>query len=292
MHLTEGKHMKKVKFKKVAIIGMGLMGGSLGLDLNRLKTCGSIIGIGRNTARLKAAAAKKSCTGFTRHFEEGVKGADLVVISLPVLIIPQVFARIRPYLGRDTLVVDVGSTKSDIVEKIDEIDGNRNFVGSHPMVGSEKSGIKNIKPGMYRGGACIVTPTGKTSRPAVKKAVAFWRSLGMKVFVMSPRQHDRMVARVSHFPHLNAFMLVNMASDVINRKKEIIGPGFKDATRIAASSGEVWAEIFLSNKKEMLRDIDTAIEELDALSQMVYLNKVKELKNYVKKAAGLREKLK
>jgi prephenate dehydrogenase len=280
-----------MKFKKVAIIGMGLMGGSLGLDLNRLKTCGNITGIGRNITRLKAAKTKKACTRITRHFEEGVKGADLVVISLPVLIIPQVFARIRPFLGNDTLVIDMGSTKSDIVSKIDEIDRNRNFVGSHPVVGSEKTGIKNIIPGMYKGGACIVTPSEKTNKAALKKAIAFWKSLGMKVTVMSPREHDRIMAEVSHFPHLNAFMLVNMAEDVINGKKGIIGPGFKDLTRIAASNEDIWAEIFLSNKKEMLKHIDTAIEELDALSQMIYLNKVKELKNYIKRARNLREKI-
>lgn len=283
--------MKKVKFSKVAIIGMGLMGGSLGLDLNRLRTCGNITGIGRNAARLKTAKIKKACTHITRHFEEGVKGADLVVISLPVLIIPQVFARIRPYLGKDTLVVDMGSTKSDIVSKIDEIDVNRNFVGSHPMVGSEKTGIKNIIPGMYRGGTCIVTPSAKTNKKALKKALEFWKMLGMKVTVMRPEEHDRVIAGISHYPHLNAFILVNMAGAVIKGKPEVIGPGFKDATRIASSGEDIWAEVFLSNKKEMMKSIDTAIEELDALSQMIYMNKVKELKDYIKKARNLRESL-
>lgn len=284
--------MPKIKLTKVAIIGMGFMGGSLGFDLNRLKTCGAVMGIGRNEARLKTAKIKKACTHVTRHFEEGVKGADLVVICLPVLLIPAVFSRIKPYLEKDAVVTDMGSTKSDIVRKIDEIDTMRNFVGSHPMVGSEKTGVINLKPGLYRGGTCVVTPSNKTSGAALKKIIAFWKMLGMKVTVLSPEAHDRAVARISHFPHLASFIMATMAEEVINKNKEVIGPGFKDATRIAASSEDIWAEVFLSNKKEVLKDIDIAIEELDALSQMIYLNKVKELKDYIKKARLLREKLK
>jgi prephenate dehydrogenase len=286
-----GKKASKLKFTKVAIIGMGFMGGSLGFDLNKLKTCGSVIGIGRNEGRLRKAKVKRACTHTTRHFEEGVKGADLVVISLPVLLIPQVFSRIKPYLEKHAIVTDMGSTKSDIVSKIDQIDSGRNFVGSHPMVGSEKTGILNIKPGLYKGGTCVVTPSKKTSKIAEKRIVAFWRALGMKVIVMSPEEHDRAAGRISHFPHLASFVMTNMAGDVISKNRQIIGPGFKDATRIAASSEDIWAEVFLSNKKEVLKDIDTAIEELDALSQMIYLNKVRELKEYIKKARLLRGKV-
>jgi prephenate dehydrogenase len=279
------------KFTKVAIIGMGFMGGSLGFDLNRLKTCGSIMGIGRNEARLKRAKQKKACTHVTRHFEEGVRGADLVVISLPVLLIPAVFARIKPYLEKNAVVTDMGSTKSDIASKIDEIDTGRNFAGSHPMVGSEKTGVLNLRPGLYKGGTCVVTPSAKTNKAVVKKIIAFWKMLGMKVIVMSPEAHDRAIGRISHFPHLASFVMATMAGEVINRNSGIIGPGFRDATRIAASSEDIWAEVFLSNKKEVLKDIDTAIEELDALSQMIYMNKVKELKEYIRRARLLREKI-
>jgi prephenate dehydrogenase len=277
------------KFGKVAIIGMGLMGGSFGYDLNRLKLCGNITGIGRNEGRLKKAKLKNAFTRTTRRFDEGVRGADLVVISLPVLLIPQVFAKIRPYLGKNTVVTDMGSTKGDIVSKIEQIDTGRNFVGSHPMVGSEKTGIQNLRPGMYRGGTCIVTPAQKTNKAFVKRIVSLWRALGMKVLTLSPQEHDRVIARVSHFPHLAAFVMVNMAKDAILKNRDAIGPGFRDSTRIGASNEDIWAEIFLSNKKEVLNDIDIAIEELDALSQMIYLNKVKELKEYIKKARVLRE---
>lgn len=280
-----------MNFNKVAIIGMGFMGGSLGFDLNKLKICGIVMGIGRNEARLKKAKVKKACAGYTRSFEEGVKGADLVVISLPVLLIPQVFAKIRPYLEKNAVVTDMGSTKSDIVGKIDEVDAAGNFVGSHPMVGSEKTGIINIKPGLYRGGTCVVTPSRRTNKAAVKKITAFWRVLGMKVLVMSPEEHDACAARISHFPHLAAFMMTNMAKGVIDGKKDMIGPGFKDATRIAASGEEIWSEIFLSNKKELLKDIDEAIGHLEAASQMIYTNNVKELKDYIKRARALREKI-
>jgi cyclohexadieny/prephenate dehydrogenase len=282
--------VKNNKFGKVAIIGMGFMGGSLGHDLLKLKTCTHVTGLGRNLARLKKAKKARACTATSVNFEDGVKDADLVVISLPVLMIPAVFARIRPHLKKGAVVTDMGSTKSDIVSKIGEIDADRSFVGSHPMVGSEKTGIANLKPGLYKGGTCVVTPSGRTDKAAAR-VQAFWRALGMKVIVMKPGEHDRAVALISHFPHLMSFAGVSMAGEIINKAPEVIGPGFKDATRIAASNEDIWAEIFLSNKKEVLRCIDLAIEELENLSQAVYTNRVKELKDYIRKARLLREKV-
>ncbi len=283
-----------MNFKKidtVAIIGMGFMGGSLGALLLQKKICRNVIGIGRNIGRLKIALKKKAATCVTTDLKEGLKNADVVIISLPVNLIPTVFVKIRPYLTKDTIVTDMGSVKGLIVEKISKVDSRRNFVGSHPMVGSEKSGIKNIIPEIFQGGTCIITPDKNTDRKKMLMLEKFWKLTGMKVVKMDAKLHDRFISRISHFPHMVSFIITNMASQIIKKNRDIIGRGFKDITRIAASDEEIWADIFISNKNEILKDIDIAIEELDALSQMIYLNKERELKNYILNAKKLREKI-
>ncbi|HRU38605.1 MAG TPA: prephenate dehydrogenase [Candidatus Goldiibacteriota bacterium] len=281
----------KIKFSKVAIIGMGFMGGSLGRDILSLGISRKVTGIGRNEARLRKALAKRACTDYTRNFETGVKDADLVVIALPVLLIPPVFSRIRPFLAGGSVVTDMGSTKADIAVKIGEMDKDSVFVGSHPMAGSEKTGIDNIKGGLYKGATCIITPYRNYKKTAVRTVETLWKAVGMNTVIMDPAVHDRAAARISHFPHLAAFVITNMARKEIHGMPQIIGPGFRDMTRIAASGEEIWAEIFMSNKKEMLANIDKAIEEFDALSQMIYMNKQKELVAYIRKSRQLRERI-
>lgn len=283
--------MKLNNLRKVAIIGMGFMGGSLGAILLKKKICREVIGIGRNTKKLKIALQKKAATFVTTDLKIGLKDVDIVVISLPVNLIPAAFMKIKPYLVRDTIVTDMGSVKGIIVEKISKIDSNKNFIGSHPMVGSEKSGIKNIIPEIFINGTCIVTPHKNSDKKKLKIIKNFWQQTGMRIVSMDAKLHDKYISRISHFPHIVSFILTNMAATIIEKKKEIIGRGFKDITRIAASDEEIWADIFIANKNEILKDIDIAIEELDALSQMIYLNKETGLKKYILNAKKLRRKI-
>ncbi|MBP7792648.1 MAG: prephenate dehydrogenase [Candidatus Goldbacteria bacterium] len=279
------------KNKTIAIIGMGFMGGSLGAILLRKKLCKNVVGIGRNVKKLKIALKKKAATFVTTDLIKGVQNADIVIIALPVNLIPATFIKIKSYLSKDTIVTDMGSVKGIIVEKIREVDYNKNFIGSHPMVGSEKSGIKNIIPEIFQNGTCIITPDNNSDIKKITLVEKFWKSVGMKVVRMNAKLHDKQISRISHFPHIISFVLTNMAAQIIRKNREIIGRGFKDVTRIAASDEEMWSDIFIANKNEVLKDIDIAIEELDALSQMIYLNKEKELKNYILNARELREKI-
>lgn len=283
--------MSLQKIKTVAIIGMGFMGGSLGAILLRKKICSNVWGIGRNLKKLKIALKKKASTYVTTDLKKGLEDADMVIISLPVNLIPAAFIKIKPYLSKNTIVTDMGSVKGIVIEKIGKVDYGRNFIGSHPMVGSEKAGIKNIIPEIFQNGTCIITPDKNSDRKKLAMVEKFWKSIGMKVVRMDAKLHDRLISRVSHFPHIVSFILTNMATQIIRKKKEIIGRGFKDITRIAASDEEMWTDIFIANKNEVLKDIDIAIEELDALSQMIYLNKEKELKNYILNAKNLRKKI-
>lgn len=277
------------KIKTVAIIGMGFMGGSLGSALLRKKICKDVIGIGRNIKKLKIALRKKATTHITTDLKKGLKNVDMVIISLPVNLIPAAFIKIKPYLSKNTIVTDMGSVKGMIIKKIGNIDSGKNFIGSHPMVGSEKAGIKNIIPEIFENGTCIITPDKDSDRKKLLVVEKFWKLLGMKVVKMNPKLHDKYISIISHFPHIVSFILTNMATQIIRKNREIIGRGFKDVTRIAASDEEIWTDIFIANKNEVLKDIDIAIEELDALSHMIYLNKEKELRNYILNAKELRK---
>jgi len=279
-------------FKKVTIVGMGLMGGSLGLSLLDKKITERVTGLGRNLKRLHIAKSKGAATDVTTDHKTGITGADLVVISLPVMMIPQAFMDIKPYLSKNTIVTDMGSVKGAIADKIGLFDTGRNFVGSHPMVGSEKAGIENMKEGLYDKGACIVTPGAQTDKKKAAAVIRLWKTLGMRVSTMTPLEHDKCIAGTSHFPHLAAFAMVVSHEKEILKNKDIIGPGFKDATRIAASNEALWAEIILMNKAEILRNVGAYVKQLAFLSDMIDKSKISDLKEYIKKSRILRESIK
>jgi prephenate dehydrogenase len=280
------------KFKKVSIIGMGLMGGSLGALLLKKKIARGVTGVGRNMKRLKLAVKMKAATSVTTDLIEGVKDADLVIISVPVMLIPVMFMEMKDYLKKGAIVTDMGSVKGPVCDKIAKLDAKRCFVGSHPMVGSEKTGIKNMKEDMYKGGVCIVTPGAKTDKKKAAAVAALWKKIGMTVKIMAPQEHDSVIAGLSHMPHLLAFAMVNTQAKKLEKYPDAAGRGFKDTTRIGASGEEIWSEIFVMNKKEVLRGIDAMMDDLRLLRGMVEYNSMQELKGYIKKARKMREGLK
>ncbi len=282
----------KPMFNKVTIVGMGLMGGSLGLSLLDKKLAKNVTGLGRNLKRLQIARKKGAATGVTTDYKTAVTGADLVVIALPVMMIPAAFKDIKPFLSKDTIVTDMGSVKGAICAKIGLFDTGRNFVGSHPMVGSEKAGVEFIIKGLYEKGVCIVTPEKRTDSKKSASITLLWEALGMKVIKMAPKEHDECTAAVSHFPHLAAFAMVVSHEGQIRKNKAVIGPGFKDSTRIAASNEELWSEIILMNKGEILKNIDLYIKQLVLLSGVINDSRLNELKEYIKKSRILRESIK
>jgi prephenate dehydrogenase len=282
----------KSMFNKVTIIGMGIMGGSFGLSLLDKKLAKRVTGLGRNLKRLNIARKKGAATDVTTDYKTAVTGADLVVIALPVMMIPAAFKDIKPFLSKGAIVTDMGSVKGAIMSKVGLFDTGRNFVGSHPMVGSEKAGIEFIKKGLYEKGVCIVTPEKGTDGKKTAVITLLWEALGMKVIKMAPKEHDACAAAVSHFPHLAAFAMVVSSEGQIRKNKAAIGPGFKDSTRIAASNEEVWSEIILMNKAEILKNMDIYIKQLARLSGIIAGGRLDELKEYIKKSRILRESIK
>ena len=241
--------MKKIN--KIAIIGVGLIGGSIGLALKNRHLAKEVIGVFRRSSTLKKALICKAVDKGTMNIEDGIKDADLIILASPVYKIPALAAEAAKYAKKGAIITDTGSTKAWIVKEIERIIRRRPslfFVGSHPMAGSERQGVESARSDLVNGAPCIVTKTKNTDARALKKVINLWKALGANVKVMDPARHDRAVSLVSHLPHIVAFSL---AGAVPEKMLEYAAEGFRDTTRVASSDPKLWADIFLTNKREI-----------------------------------------
>jgi prephenate dehydrogenase len=250
-----------MKHQKVTIIGVGLMGGSLGLALARRGW--RVAGVGRRPARLRKARSLGAVHEITTDFKAGARGADVVVLATPVKDIVPWALRLRPYLPPDALVMDVGSVKGEIVRALDKIfSGGPFFIGTHPMAGSEKTGVEHARADLFRGAACVVTPGKRAPSSALRRAESFWRGVGGRVVRMGADEHDRLVALVSHQPHHLADSLVLCAGEGgdARRARDLAAGSFRDMTRVASADPGQWHQIFTMNDRP-LRDAAAAFQK-------------------------------
>jgi prephenate dehydrogenase len=242
----------------VAIVGVGLIGGSIGLALRRRGLVRRVVGIGRNETRLRKAAELGAITEATESIAAGVSGANLVVICTPVERIVGDALSAAEATRPDTLITDVGSTKLQIVTTLEDRMRASNergvfFVGSHPMAGSERSGVEYSQADLFEDRVTIVTPTGTTLPEHGRAITDFWESLGSQVLVRSPEDHDRAVAEVSHLPHLVASAL---AAAIAPDDRMLAGGGWRDTTRVASGDVELWRQILSDNQRYVLKSLD------------------------------------
>lgn len=247
------ENFSMLKFKKVAIIGVGLIGGSIGLAIRKRHIAKEVVGVFRHKSTLRRALKARAINKGSMSIAEGVKGASLIVIASPVHCIPALVKEAIKHAKSGAVITDAGSTKSWIVSEVEKnlnLSARASFVGSHPMAGSEHAGVEFARENLLEDAPCIVTRSAKTNKLALKKVVNFWSSLGAKVKIMSPAAHDRSVSLISHLPHIVGFSLAGSVPE-----KELIcaAEGFKDTTRVASSDPKLWADIFLTNKKEILK---------------------------------------
>lgn len=277
-------------FNKIAIIGVGLIGGSLGLAVKKKRLARVVVGIGRRTSSIRKALRRGAIDTGTKDPARGVDGADLVIIATPVCLISEFAKKISRSLKKGCMVTDVGSTKAEIVKALERIlPKGVEFVGSHPLAGSERRGVLFAEEDLFKGSIVIMTKTKRTKAPAIKKLDKFWRSLGVgRVVIKSPEEHDRIVAEISHLPHLAAVALINSAE---KKSLEFASTGFKDTTRIAASDPEVWRDICLTNKKEILMSLDKYERCLLRLKAFIKSGKAEKLRKEFARSKGIREKL-
>lgn len=242
-------------------MGTGLLGGSIGHALRAAGYEGTRTGIGRRTATLEKAVACEAVDETTCSIEEGVADADLVILCTPIGSFETLLPKIRDNLKPGAYITDVASTKAEVVHLAEQtLTESVYFVGSHPMAGSEKTGVEYARADLFENALCIITPTNRTDKDAVQWISDFWQSIGGYTLVMPPRQHDELLARVSHLPHAVATALVHLAMK--NSAIDLAGPGFGDCTRIASGDPDMWTDIFTSNQKATISAVDLLIKEL------------------------------
>lgn len=257
--------------KKLVIFGVGLIGGSVALALKKQADAPRCIGIGRNRANLDQALALGVIDEISNDIASALIDADMVLIAAPVAQTKNILESIQPYLGVDTIITDAGSTKTDVLAIAKAVLGKQanQFVGGHPIAGAEKSGATAAIADLYIGKNVVLTPSSENSQKAINEVRQLWQDCGATVVEMNAERHDSIFATVSHLPHLLAFALVDdMASR--NNAEELFNfaaSGFRDFTRIAGSSPEMWRDISLANKTALLNEISAYEQALSKLKQ-------------------------
>ena len=255
-----------MRFQKITIIGVGLLGGSIGLAARRRKLAREIAGFVRRRASLKDCERAAAVDYATTDLLAAVSGADLVVLCTPLAQMRSLAEQFLPALKRGAVVTDVGSVKADVVRELQSLvaKAGAHFVGSHPMAGAEKTGVAAARADLFQNAVCVVTPTRKTNAAAARTLERFWKSIGMRVVKLEPEQHDLFVSRSSHLPHVVAASLANLVLDSKAPKEQaaLCATGFRDTTRIASGSPEMWRDIALANRKNIAKSVETMIGEL------------------------------
>lgn len=273
--------------KHVTIVGVGLLGGSIGLALKAKYPDIEIAGVGRRQTSLDQAAAIGAID--TAHFDatEPASKSDLIILATPVGAFARHLAAIAGSLKPGALVTDVGSTKAAVVRTASSILGaGEVFVGSHPMAGSEQKGPTYARADLFAGATCIVTPTAKTPASLAARTIKLWRDLGMKTVQMTPAAHDKALARVSHLPHVVAGLLMMLPESA---DLEVSATGLRDTTRLASGDPEMWRDILMTNRKAMLDAIDKLDENLMVLRDILDAEDAKGIERFLANAKKRRD---
>ena len=262
-----------VQLNKLVIFGVGLIGGSVALALKRRQTNLHIVGVGRSGDNLQTALDLGVINEIQTDISAALTNADMVLIAAPVAQTAGILSLIKPHLAANTVVTDVGSTKSDVISAAQEILGEKSaqFVAGHPIAGAEKSGVTAAKADLFEGKNVVLTPDSNTDAQALIAVRQMWSNCGANVSEMSAAQHDSIFAAVSHLPHLLAFALVNDLAARPNAKQlfDFAASGFRDFTRIAGSHPEMWRDISLANRDALLQEINTYQNELNQLKLLL-----------------------
>jgi prephenate dehydrogenase len=265
-------------FNKLAIIGVGLIGGSVACAARDNKLAKQIIGIGRNTNAKNLEIAKElgvidEFHYFNSDLTKVLKDVDCLVIATPVGVAQAIFTELKKYWNPATIYTDAGSTKVSMVEAVREVFGfiPENFVPAHPIAGSEQSGVTAARAGLFIDKRLIITPVAETAQSAVERVTEFWQQLGAQVSTMNIKHHDEVLAATSHLPHVLAYALVDMLGkkDQQNEIFKYAAGGFKDFTRIASSDPTMWLDICMANRDEIVPLIHQLKGELTAVAEML-----------------------
>ena len=260
-------------FNRMTIIGVGLIGGSLGLIAREKKLAGEIVGYGAEEGMLRKAVSLGAIDRYALSLPKAIEGADLIVLATPMGAFEPLCREMVPHLKKGAVVTDVGSVKGSWVARMESIlSPHAFFVGGHPIAGREKSGVEAARGELFQGSRVVLTPTPITDAGALEKVTALWEKAGAKVALIDPFDHDQILGAVSHLPHLAAYALMETLTHpkiARNKPVEFSAGGLRDFTRIAASSPEMWRDIFLSNREVMAEMIDLFQETVEKIRKKI-----------------------
>jgi prephenate dehydrogenase len=253
---------------KIAVLGVGLIGGSIGLAARR-RLEAEVVGCGRSPERLRRAVELGAIDGAADSVAEACEGADLVFCCAPVAALPEQAREALAASGPETAVTDVGSTKGELVAAVG---ADERFIGGHPLAGAETAGVENAREDLFEGARWYLTPTERSSGLLYDRLQRTLSALGARPQAIDPRSHDRLMATVSHLPHVLADVLAAEAAESLTRDSERlpdVGPSFRDATRVAGSNPAIWADIFAGNREAVATSVDSVAERLRQAAELI-----------------------
>ena len=273
------------RFERIAVLGLGLLGGSLAWAARTRNLAGEVVGCGRRPEPLARALERGLVDRVTVDPADAVAGADLVVLATPVGLMGRVLREAAPHLAAGALVTDVGSVKAALAETLPGLlPPGVLYVGSHPMAGSHEKGPDHARSDLFEGATCIVSSTRQSPAAAVARIEGFWTSLGARVLRRDPTAHDREVAWMSHLPHVLAFAFVRALEEAPAGARQVAGPGFRDFTRIARSDAELWADILVANAKAMGGPLARVAAELGEIARVIEAGDAEALERWIAEA--------
>lgn len=265
-------------FNRIAIVGVGLIGGSLGLAIKNKGIARKVIGIGHRQKSIDQAIRRKTIDEGSLEISR-IKDADLVILCTPVGEILKTLPKLPQFINSNCLVIDVGSTKSGIMKLAQK--SKVKFVGCHPLAGMEKKGVENAERAIFQDSLCLLVPLKNTANPALEKIQRFWKILGARTKIIDAQSHDRILAFTSHLPHAVVFSLLDC---IRPGYLPYAASGLKDTTRIGSSDPYLWRDIFLTNRKELLFAIKNFKGSLTRLELLIKNNQPKEIATYLQRA--------
>jgi prephenate dehydrogenase len=289
-----------VRWKKITLVGVGLLGGSLGLAMRKRRLAGSVVGFVRRAVSVVECEGLGAVNLATLDLQRAVEGAELIVLCTPIAQMQGLVDQMLPALKPGAIVTDVGSVKDSVVWDLEALvaKAGAHFVGSHPMAGAEKMGAAAARADLFVGAVCVVTPTRKSNPGAVRKVEQLWKSVGARLLKLTPKAHDALVSRSSHLPHVVAAQLANLVLSPGHSKEQgmLCANGFRDTTRIASGSPEMWRDIALANRQNLsqaleaftdgLLDFKRALKNGDAQAVAKFFEQARERRELWSKRAG------
>jgi prephenate dehydrogenase len=284
---------RPVRWKKITLVGVGLLGGSLGLALKRRGLADEVVGFVRRPASVKECEKFGAVDSATLDLCAAVSDADLVVLSTPIAQMRPLVEQMLPALKRGATVTDVGSVKGSVVGDLEALiaGAGAHFVGSHPMAGAETTGVASARADLFADAVCVVTPTRRSKPVVVRQVEQLWRSVGARLLRLTPEAHDDLVSRSSHLPHVVAAELATLVLDPQHPKAQALlcANGFRDTTRIASGSPEMWRDIALANRENLSAALESFITALQDFRRLLNRQDADALSRFFQQAKRRRD---